>query len=235
MRLLRGETTQALSQAPRRDGIDFAVHTNPDAEVTVSDDVRTYCTERRCRGMPRVITHPETLREPIRTTLRPGVRAMVGNAGCELTFRHLTSQPAKNVLAMLHWAEAAYELVGHPLVLAPMDYDLIHDVMTGGRLLEWAARHRVPLAIFCGYRFLFQEDAFEHMREVCRHHPMKYFRNPYHYPYQEISEAIRTSGAEVWIGAGSHEGLAAGVLEKAEKFGLAAVFTSRDAWAEIGG
>lgn len=117
------------------------------------------------------------------------------------------------------------------LVLAPMDYDLIHDVMTGGKFLAWAARNRVPLLIFCAYRFLFPEDAFEHIKQVCRHYPMRAFRNPYRFPYQEISEALKQSGGEVWTGTGFHEGLAAGALEKAEQFGFGAVLTSREAWS----
>jgi hypothetical protein len=102
--------------------------------------------------------------------------------------------------------------------------------MTGGRLLAWAADHRVPLAIFCGFRFLFPEDAFSSIRKACEQSPMRAYKNPYHLPYREVSEAIRHSGAEVWTGAGFHEGLAAGVLEKAEQFGMAAVVTTQEAW-----
>ena len=230
MSILRGEMTSSGSQIEARDGIDCIIHTNPDADVTVPGDVRTYCTERRCEGMPPVITSPESLKDQTNATLKPGVRAMIGNAGCELTFRHITPRPKTNVRAMLCWAEAAYEIIAERLVLAPMDFDLIHDVMTGGRLLTWAAKHRIPLLIFCGYRFLFPEDAFEHIRKVCRRLPMRRERNPYSYPYTKISEAVRQSGAEVWTGAGFHGGLAAGATEKAEQFGYAAVFTSRESW-----
>jgi hypothetical protein len=111
-----------------------------------------------------------------------------------------------------------------------MDYDLIHDVMTGSRLLAWAAAHRTPLAIFCGFRFLFPADAFSHIRQVCARHPMRKSLNPYRYPYAQIANAIRQSRAELWTGAGFHEGLAAGVLEKATAFGFAAVFTAREGW-----
>jgi hypothetical protein len=176
------------------------------------------------------MTSPDSLKDQILTTLRPGVRAMVGNAGCELTFRHITPRATENVLHMLRWADAAYELLGSRLVLAPMDFDIIHDVKTGRRLLTWAAVHHVPLAVFCGYRFLFPEDAFSHIREVCSRIPMRGWDNPYYYPYEEISEAIRHSGVEVWTGAGYHEGLAAGVIEKAELFGFAAVFTTQESW-----
>ena len=223
--------THAGSQVEASDGIDCVIHTNPDADVTVSGNLRTYCTERRCEGMPRVITHPEALKDQIAATLKPGVRAMIGNAGCELTFRHITPRPKENVRAMLSWAEEAYKIVGEQLVLAPMDYDLIHDVMTGGRLLDWSAKNRVPLLIFCGYRFLFSENAFEHIRTVCARMPMNDWKNPYHqHQYREISQAIKRSGAEVWTGAGFHEGLATGALEKAEEFGYAVVFTSRESW-----
>ena len=232
MSLPRGEITQDGSRTEARDGIDCIINTNPDADMTVPGDVRTYCTERRCEGMPLVITSPESLREEIIATLKPGVRAMVGNAGCELTFRHITPRPGTNVCAMLCWAEAAYEVIGERLVLAPMDYDLIHDVMTGGRLLKWAAKHRVPLLIFCGFRFLFPEDAFDYIRQLCARYPMRLSRNLYSYPYTEISEAVRQSGAEVWTGAGFHEGLVAGALEKAEAFGFSAVFATREAWVK---
>lgn len=230
MRLLRAEVTHAASESDRSDAIDFVVHANLKADVTAPGNVRTNCTETRCEGMPPVMTSPTSLKDQIRSSVRPGVRAMVGNAGCELTFRHIVARPRKNVRQMLRWADAAYELLGIQLVLAPMDYDLIHDVMQGGPLLAWAAEHRVPLAVFCGYRFLFPEDAFPHIQHVCRQHPMKQFANPFDYPYSEVSDAVRQSGAEVWTGAGFTEGLAAGTLEKAERFGFASVFTSREGW-----
>ena len=232
MSLLRGEMTHSGSQTEAPEGIDFVIHTNPAADVTVPGDVRTYCTERRCQGMPPVITRPESLRDQTIATLKPGVRAILGNAGCELTFRHISSCPKENVDHLLDWAEVAYEHVKTQLVLAPMDYDLVHDVMMGGRLLEWAAKHRVPLLIFCAYRFLFLEDAFPHVKSVCAQMPMNDWGNPYQYPYQEISQAIQRSGAEVWTGAGLHEGLAAGVLEKAKAFGFSTVFTTREAWIQ---
>ncbi len=231
MRLLRGEMTHAGLQAENREDIDFVIHTNPDADVTRPGNVRTYCTERRCEGMPPVVTRPESLRDQTIATLKPGVRAMLGNAGCELTFRHITPRPKTNVRAMLCWAEEAYGIIGEQLVLVPMDYDLIHDVMTGGRLLKWAAKHRVPLLVFCGYRFLFPEDAFEHICQVCARFPMRASRNPFSYPYTEVSEAVRQSGAEVWTGAGFHKGLIAGAMDKAKEFGFTAVLTTREAWA----
>ncbi len=230
MNIQLAEMTHASLPDDNWDGVTFAIHTNPDADVSQPGDVRTYCTERRCEGMPRVITSPDSLREQIAATLKPGVRAMLGNAGCELTFRHITKKPHANVRAMLLWAEEAYSLVGEQLVLSPMDYDLIHDVMTGGRLLAWAAAHRTPLAIFCGYRFLFPEDAFTHIRQVCARHPMQGFCNPYRYPYTQVAHAISHSRAELWTGTGFHEGLAVGAMEKAADFGFAIVFTTREAW-----
>ncbi len=230
MSFLLGEMTGSGSQVEARDGIDCVLHTNPNADVTVPGDVRTYCTERRCEGMPPVVTQPESLREDIIATLKPGVRAMLGNAGCELTFRHITPGPEENVRAMLCWAEEAYGIIGEQLVLAPMDYDLIHDVMTGGRLLDWAAKHHVPLLIFCGYRFLFPENAFSHIEMVCARMPMNDWSNPYQYPYLEVFQAIQRSGAEIWTGTGFHEGLEAGVLEKAKAFGFSAVLTTRESW-----
>lgn len=230
MKLLRGVLTYDSSEILVDENMDFAIHTNPGVDVVSPGSVRTYCTEERCEKMPPVVTSPELLKDRIHATLRPGVRAMVGNAGSELTFRHITQRARKNVQHMLCWAEAAYELLGSQLVLAPMDFDIIHDVNTGGHLLAWAAKHHVPLAVFCGYRFLFPEDAFSHIREFCTRVPMRGQGNPYDYPYQEVSEAIRRSGADVWTGSGYHEGLAAGVLEKAERFGLAAVFTTQVAW-----
>lgn len=227
MKLLRGVLNSEIHVG---NGIDFAIHASSNADVTTPDSIRTYCTENRCEGMPPVMTSPYSLADRIRATIRPEVRAMVGNAGCELTFRHIVSSGRRNVHYMLRWAEAAYELLGAQLVLAPMDFDLIDDVKTGGRLLAWAAERHVPLAVFCGFRFLFPEDAFPHIREFCKRIPMRVPGNPYRFPYREVSEAIRRSKAEVWTGAGFSEGLAAGVLDKAETFGLAAVFTTQKAW-----
>ena len=166
MKPLRGVLTHHSSEILADDGMDFALHTNPAADVASPGSVRTYCTEERCEGMPPVMTSPKSLKEHIVATLRPGVRAMVGNAGCELTFRHITPRTKENVPHMLRWADAAYELLGAQLVLAPMDFDIIHDVRTGGRLLTWAAVHHVPLAVFCGYRFLRPDQIL--LREYAR-------------------------------------------------------------------
>ena len=230
MKLLYGVITWGGSETLAGKDIDFVVHASSDTNVTTPGNVRSYCTDKRCEGMSPVMTSPFLLADHIRATIQPGVRAMVGNAGSELTFRHIVSNSRKNVLNMLHWAKAAYKLLGAQLVLAPMDFDLIDDVKTGGRLLTWAAEHNVPLAIFCGFRFLFPEGAFPYIRDFCKRIPMEVPGNPYRYPYSEISEAIHCSGAEVWTGAGFHEGLAAGALDKAKEFGMAAVFTSQDAW-----
>lgn len=215
------------------DGCDFRVFLSPTTDEAGKGDVRTYCTETRCDGMPSIVTSPRELRMHLVETLKPGVRAFVGNAGCELTFRHVFGEPERNVQEMLRWSQEAFELIGPQLVLAPMDYDLIHDVMTGGALLAWAAHHHVPLAVFCGYRFFFPEDAFSHIKATCAQHPMNNFHNPYCYPYTEVSRAIRDSGAELWTGAGFVEGMRAGAVRKAEEFGFAGVLTSREAWEDV--
>lgn len=176
------------------------------------------------------MTSPYSLADHIRATIRPGVRALVGNNGAELTFRHIVGRGRRNIRLMIAWAEAAYTLLGVQLVLAPMDEDLIDDVQTGGHLLAWAGAHRVPLAKHCGFRFLFPEDAFPPDHKLCPNDGLLIPGNPYRFPYREISEAIRRSGAEVWTGAGCADGLMAGVLDKAEEFGMAAVFTTQDAW-----
>jgi len=106
--------------------------------------------------------------------------------------------------------------------------------MTGRRLLEWAAAHRVPLAIFCGYRFLFRSDAFAHIRQVAAQHPFNQAGNPFEYPFTEISDAIRSSHAQVWTGAGFHEGLEAGTIARAERFGFSGVLTTKAAWMAAG-
>ncbi|MEN6449891.1 MAG: hypothetical protein ABFC96_05305 [Thermoguttaceae bacterium] len=212
------------------DGIDFVMHAADIVDVVTPGNVRTYCTDPLCSGMAPVMSSPASMADQIRATIRPGVRAMVGNAGPELTFRHIVSRGVRNVHYMLRWADAAYELLGPQMVLAPMEFDLVDDVRVGGRLLAWAAEHRVPLAIFCGFRFLFREDAFDHIREVAAAMPMEAPGNPYRYPYAEISDAIRRTGAEVWTGVGYAEGLAAGAIELAEQFGMSAVFTTQEAW-----
>lgn len=233
--MLQIEVTHGQSEVEKFEGIDFVIHTRPSANVSAAGDVRTYCTDTRCEGMAPVFTSPRSLAENIHATLAPGVRAMVGNAGCELTFRHVFRKPSQNVQAMLQWAKQAYKIVGAQLILAPMDFDIIHDVMTGGKLLDWSARHGVPLVIFCGYRFLFPEHAFGHIRDVCARIPMSCSGNPYRFPYQEVSETIKRSGAQIWTGAGFTEGLQAGVLRKAEQFGMAGVLTSRNAWGQQSG
>ncbi len=235
MSLLLGEMTEHGSQVEARDGIDCVLHTNPNADVTVPGDARTYCTRTLAQLLPPVPTHPESLREQIHSTLRPGVRAMVGNAGCEISFayfRRVTTRPRRHVDAMLRWAEAAYELVGSQLILAPFNYDLVHEVMDGSRFLAWSAQNHVPLILFCGYSFLFPDDAFEAVRLRWKSWP---YPCPYKYPYREVSEAIKKRGAEVWTGAGFQEGLKSGVLEKAEEFGFSMVLTTREAWSQWDG
>jgi hypothetical protein len=209
---------------------DFQAFISPTSDEAGKGDVRTYCTETMCDGMPSVLTSPLDLQRQITETLKPGVRAFVGNAGCELTFRHVFGEPKRNVQEMLRWAGEAFDLIGDQLVLAPMDYDLIHDVMTGAALLAWASHHRVPLAVFCGYRFFFPEDAFAHIKATCVQHPMNNFENPYCYPYTDVSRAILDSGAELWTGAGFIEGIRAGAVRRAEEFGFAGVLTSTEAW-----
>ena len=210
----------------------FGIYIDPQQGhlVTTSADVRTYCTDPRCDGMARVMTSPASLAEEIRATLAPGVRAMIGNAGCELTFRHIFRRPPQNIESILCWAEAALAIVKDRLVLAPMDYDLVHDIKTGGRLLAWAAAQRIPLAVFCGYRFLFRGDEFSHLQQVNAKYPFYLYGNRYRYPFTEVSEAIRSSHAEVWTGAGFTGGLEAGALQRAEQFGFAGVMTTKDAW-----
>jgi len=210
---------------------DFGLSTGPVSSGFVKNDICTFCTARNCETPPKVLSSPISLAESIRSTLPDGVRAMVGNAGCELTFRHMFgSRASKNIRHILRWAKSAYSILGERLVLAPMDFDLLHDVMTGGRLLAWAAANKVPLVIFCGYRFVFQEDEFEHIKLYSKRYDFGSFGNPYKYPFGEISDAIKASGAEVWTGAGFEGGLLAGVLEKAERFGFGGVLTTRPAW-----
>jgi hypothetical protein len=210
---------------------DFAVHTSPTVAGWLPGDVGTYCTPGNCEQPSMTPTTPVTLKHAIESTLGDGVKAMIGNAGCELTFRHICGCNAKrNIRFILNWANCAYDILGPRLVLAPMDFDVIQDVMSGHRLLSWAARNHVPLVIFCGYRFLFKGDEFEHIAICSRQHSFSHFANPYKYPFREISDAIHDSGAEVWTGAGFAEGLAAGALESAQRFGFNGVLTSKAAW-----
>ncbi|MCC7481759.1 MAG: hypothetical protein IT541_09585 [Hyphomicrobiales bacterium] len=216
---------------------DMAIHTDPDSPDVLSGDVCTFCSERSCeRPNPSTVLARPLSQEMLAFADRgDGVRAMVGNAGCELTFRHLEGSHARrNITRMLRWAMCSYTLLRRRLVLAPMDLDLIHDVMTGRQFLEWASTHRVPLVIFCGYRFLFHGDAFEHIRQVDLQHPFNQAGNPFKYPFSEISDAIRSSHAEVWTGAGFHEGLEAGTISRAERFGFSGVLTTRAAWEAAG-
>ena len=210
---------------------DFALSNGGIGPGFVAGDVCTYCTAHDCENPPRGVVSPVGLSETIESTLPDGVRAMIGNAGCELTFRHrFASNARRNIRYILHWAKSAYSMIGSRLVLTPMDFDLIHDVKTGGKLLAWSAANKVPLAICCGYRFVFKGDEFENIRFYSERYNFKHFGNPYRYPFAEISDAIKASKAEVWTGAGYEGGLAAGVLDKAERFGFAGVFTTKKAW-----
>ena len=228
-----------MNTAPddRWDGADLAIQTDPSNSSLDVGDVRTFCSEVSCEHANPALSLPRFLEPSIHAFVNQhdGMRAMVGNAGCELTYRHLYNRnPRRNIRAILRWANWAYKLLSHRLVLAPMDLDLIHDAMTGRRLLDWAAFTRVPLVIFCGYRFLFREDEFDHIRKVAAQHPFNQARNPYVYPYTEVSDAIRRSHATVWTGAGFDEGLRAGSIHKAERFGFSGVLTSKAAWISAG-
>lgn len=211
-------------------GVDVVLHTCPGLTVESPGQIRTYTTDNRAEGMTPVVTSPFDLEETIHATLRPGVRAIIGNAGAELTFRHVFGSIRDNVRQLLNWANEAYELVGDRLILGPMDYDLLQDAMYGCRLMRWAAKRNVPLAVFCGYRFLFPPDAFEHIRWACWRFPMDVPWSHYRYPYRHLSRQVRQTGVELWVGAGTYEGLAAGTLERARDFGIRGVFTDRGSW-----
>ena len=210
---------------------DFALCTTPQASTLQEGDVGTYCTARNCETPPKLMVWPTILSATIESTLPQGARAMIGNAGCELTFRHIFGRNAKrNIQHIIQWAKRSYGILGSRLVLASMDYDLIHDVMTGCKLLRWSVFHKIPLVIFCGYRFLFHGDEFEHIKKYSHRYQISDFGNPYQYPFREVSDAIYKSGAELWAGAGFEGGLQAGSIEKAERFGFKGVLTTRAAW-----
>ena len=217
-------------EGDRWEGGDFALVEEMADRSYLPGDVRTYYS--RPSGDPEPsLALPSWLEPRIEQELEPGVRVQIGNAGCELSYRHIHAGNAKeNVVAILRWAQWAYGLVGDGLVLAPMDFDLIHDVMTGRRLLRWAAAHRVPLVVHRGYRFFFPPDAFEHIREVSGRHPFSAFGNLFAYPFPEVSIAIKHTGAEAWTGAGLAGGLQHGAIEKARAFGFSGVAASREAW-----
>lgn len=215
----------------RWSGADFALFTREGVKYALEGDVVTYCTWPYCERVTKLMRWPEALEDTIHKTLPKNTRAMVGNSGCEVTFRHVSRGSAKkNIKYMLRWATRAYRLVGSRLVLAPMDVDLAQDVWTGGNLLRWAAAFKVPLMIFCGYRLLFQGDEFKHLRWVSKKYDFPSMGNPYEYPFDAVGEAVRNSGAEVWTGVGYDGGLANESVEKAEQFGFRGVLTTRSAW-----
>lgn len=214
-------------------GADLAIHTDPSSQAVQARDVRTFCSELSPERANPLLALPRWLEPALLdfASVDDGTRAMVGNAGSELTFRHLYGRNARrNILTMLRWATWAYKLIGERLVLAPMDMDLIHDAMSGRRLLDWAAAHSVPLVIFCGYRLLFRDDEFAHIHQVAAQYPFDQAGNPFVYPYTEVSDAIKDSHAEVWTGVGFEEGLRAGAMGRAEQFGFCGVLTSKAAW-----
>lgn len=217
---------------------DFALHTAPGHRCVIPDDVGTFQSTNSCEQPDRALALPVRLLRELNQfviTQAFSCRAMVGNAGCELTFRHRFGNDARrNIHHILKWAEQAIGILGSRLVLAPMDLDLIHDVATDCQLLNWAARAHVPLAIFCGYRFLFPADAFVHIRQVANIHPWPPEIDPFGYPYAAIADAIQRSGAEVWTGAGFDEGLNANALELAKRFGFKGVLTTPSAWRAAG-
>ena len=220
-------------EADRWDGADFGLFCQMEDHACRANDVRTYCSDPSCNSPNPTLELPTWLEARIRETLEPDVRALIGNAGCELTYRHVHGADAdKNAAAMLAWAEWAYSLVGERLVLGPMDFDIIHDVMTGARLLRWAGARGVPLAVFCGYRLLFPANAFDELARVDKLYPFADFGIRDQYPFDQVSDAIKASGAEVWTGAGFADGLRQGVIERAGASGLSGVMTGKGAWID---
>jgi hypothetical protein len=181
----------------------------------------------------------DQLKDRVSKAMDAGLRVSIGNVGPQLTFRRLLRRhPARanwnaNVEQLLGWANAAYALAGEKLVLAPMDVDLSFDVATGGRLLAWAAAHHVPLIIANGFRWLFGPKAIA-VRDISRHVPWARTGSPHTFPFTEISAAIKSSGAELWTGAGFAAGLHAGSLAKAEAFGFSGIYTTVQAWGASG-
>lgn len=233
-----GETTMykielnpSADPMERMSDANFAIRTANDSRGLQSNDVMGFYTCASCSDPVRFRTTPTKIAGDIIEQLPKDIRAMIGNMGCEVSFRHVVDNEVfLNTELMLDWAKKSFGIIGQRLVLGPTDMDIIQDVMTGGRLLEWAGTHKVPLAIFCGYRFLFEEDAFEEIRKYSKEIPFAMCHNPYDLPYEEISHAIRSTGAEVWTGAGFHEGLLNGTMQKAEKFGFKGVLTTKAAW-----
>jgi hypothetical protein len=213
-------------------GIDRVMHINPDYIVDVPGQIRAYSTDNHAEHMAPVLTSPRDLADEIRSTLREGVYAVIGNAGAELSFRHVFSNASDNIRQMIRWADEAYDLIGPRLVLAPMDFDLLFDGMLGCQLMSWAAKRSIPLAVFCAYRFLFQTNAFPHIHAVNQRSPIERSWHPYRYPFNEVFHWIRGTGVELWTGAGTQEGLQAGVIELAARFGFGGVFTFSRCWAE---
>jgi hypothetical protein len=166
-----------------------------------------------------------------------GYRVALGNhfAG-ELSFRFFPAMrrsshffdAKKNSNLILSWARAGYAAIGQNLVLAPMPLDLIQDMTLDAPLMHWAGEHRVPLLIWCGFRFLFRRDAFDGIQRSFRRWPWP--KNPYRMPYNEISVMIGRTNAEMWTGAGLEEGIKHKVVDRAAKFGFAGVMTSKKAW-----
>lgn len=166
-------------------------------------------------------------------------RVLIGNVGCELTFRDMYPiEHVKNVREMLKWAKWAYSLLGDRLVLAPMDFDIIHDVLYGGKFLRWAAYYKVLVVVFCGFRYFYRADESELMIRLQKEFPFEGFGNVYQYPFHAVKDILRNVSGEVWTGGGGAcgkegYGLRKDVMRRAEEFGFQGVVTTLEAWQGV--
>ena len=100
----------------------------------------------------------------------------------------------------MHWADEAYAIMGNRLLLAPMDIDLLHDASFDGPLMQWAAVRKVPLAIFCGFRFLFPEDAFSEIDTISKKYPFPFDCAETRRLVAKLATLIQQTGVEIWTG-----------------------------------
>ena len=193
-------------------------------------DVRPLFAENHMRGAPDLVFPHQLIAESRK--IPRSQRICLGNFLCELTFRGFYGfNPNLNVHYMMKWAKWGYKFCkNHRMVLSPMDFDVIHDVMTGARFLKWCGKKGVTLIIMCGYRFLYRQDEFHHIQVAEKCYPFKNWGNPYDLPYKEVSDAIKASKVFAIIGGGFDDGLNHRVISKARDFGFQGVVTSRWAW-----
>ena len=189
-----------------------------------------------CRGSIECpLESPECLWEEF-ISIPWRAKVLLGRVGTELTFWDKVKDDSwKNLTLMLFWADEVFGQLGSRLVLSLTDFDIFHDVEHGGRLMKWAAERKVVLIVMSGWRWCFTKRQFAFAKHMDRAYPYYGKGDVAMYPYKEVKSAIAQTGVEIWIGAGTYEGLIAGVEKKALAAGIKGIIADKAEWELAGG